>query len=83
MQLKQYHTYAGTNKDIVIWPVSFSAPEELWEPVVAYKFLKVVRRHLPREKVVILVGGDKAASAAEARAYSSMGSWIFQREIND
>ena len=30
-------TYRFANDVITIWPISFSAPEELWVPVVQYK----------------------------------------------
>lgn len=46
-------------------------------------FLELIQEHVPREKVVIFVGGDEPAPKSALEAYHGIGSWIFEREIGD
>ena len=46
-------------------------------------FLELVHENVPREKVVIFVGGDGPAPKSALEAYHRIGSWIFEREIGD
>jgi hypothetical protein len=46
-------------------------------------FLELIQEHVPREKVVIFVGGDEPAPKSALEAYHRIGSWIFEREIGD
>ena len=46
-------------------------------------FLELIQKHVPREKVVIFVGGDEPAPKSALEAYHRIGSWIFEREIGD
>jgi hypothetical protein len=44
-------------------------------------FLDLIRENVPRERVVVFVGGDGPASKSALEEYHGIGLWIFEREI--
>ena len=44
-------------------------------------FVEHVRSFVPRDRIVILLGGDLPVGIDELRSFSAIASWLFEREI--